>query len=403
MEQKSMSEIIEKYQPLLRKFENDNNLVIEEAKDEAGSNKGDNYTSIMIRTTVVGKFGDGSPYKRKFMSKILPYNRAASQLINTEALYVIEGYIYEKILPLIGNFGPRCVLLDKAEIIMEDLGERGYRNCKRQNYLDLDHTLFTIENLAKWHAKSLSIKLKDPKNFEKLVSPLKEIIFTADSISPVGGTVENSMNCGIKHLESIENPSENMKKIIGYLKSLENKCYNNMTEIFNCPKEKYFTICHGDPWMNNILYKYDDNGKLSDLKFVDYQIVRHTSVATDFHYFVYTSVRSCYIENDYDKLMEHYHRNFMKYLKENGVNEEDRNNLNIDWFKSELKRFSLYGLLTGFWLIHVILADESNVIDMDKLTAEDMVNIERFYTEIDVNKLARYECIASHFYNTFIK
>lgn len=79
------------------------------------------------------------------MTKVLPYTRAVSQMINTEALYLIEGYIYEKILPIIGDFGPRSVLLDKAEIIMEDLSEKGYTNCKRQNHLDLEHSLFTIQ------------------------------------------------------------------------------------------------------------------------------------------------------------------------------------------------------------------------------------------------------------------
>ncbi|XP_043491551.1 uncharacterized protein LOC122517191 isoform X1 [Polistes fuscatus] len=404
MEQKSMSDTdTKKWQTLLRKFENDNGLVIEEAKNEAGSNKGDNYTSIMIRTLVSGKFGDGRHYNKKFMTKVLPYTRAVSQMINTEGLYVIEGYIYEKILPVIGDFGPRYVLLDKAEIIMEDLSEKGYTLCKRQNHLDLEHSLFTIQNLAKWHAKSLSIKLKDPEYFDKLTSPLKEMIFTTDSVSVIGHTIESSMDSGIYNLESIKDPSEDIRKVIEHLKSLKNQCYNILSKLFNLPKDKYFCICHGDPWINNILYKYDKNGKLSDLKFVDYQIVRHSSVATDFHYFVYTSVRSCYIENDYDKLVEHYHRHFSRYLEEYGVNEEHRQNLNIDWFKSELKRFSLYGLLTGFWLIHVILANENNILDMDKLTLEDMKNIGSFYTEIDDNKVKRYKCVASHFYNTFVK
>ncbi|XP_015184640.1 PREDICTED: uncharacterized protein LOC107070714 [Polistes dominula] len=404
MEQKTMSDTDRtKWQTLLRKFENDNGLVIEEAKNEAGSNKGDNYTSIMIRTTVFGKSGDGKPYKKKFMTKILPYTRPVTQMINTEALYLIEGYIYEKLLPVIGDFGPRFVLLDKGEIIMEDLAEQGYTNCDRRNHLDLEHTLFTLQNLAKWHGKSLSIKLKDPKYFEELTSPLKEIIFCTDTKSPIGGTVENSMNCAIHHLESIKDQSEDLKNAIGYLKTLKNQCYNSLTKLFNLPKDKYFTICHGDPWINNILYKYDKNGKISDLKFVDYQIVRHSSVATDFLYFVYTSVRSCYIENDYEKLVEHYHRHFSKCLEENGVNEEHLKNLNIDWFKSELKRFCLYGLLTGFWLIHVILADKDDVLDIDKLTMEDIENIENFYNIIDDKKLARYQCVAEHFYKNFVK
>lgn len=79
------------------------------------------------------------------MTKILPHFRPVTKFINTEALYVTEGYMYEKILPIIGDYAPRSIFVDKDEIIMEDLRDEGYTNCKRQDYLDLEHTLFTIQ------------------------------------------------------------------------------------------------------------------------------------------------------------------------------------------------------------------------------------------------------------------
>lgn len=390
-------------QPLLRKFEGDDELVIHEAKDEAGSNVGDNYTSVMIRTVVVGKYGNGSPYKKNFMTKILPHFRPVTQFMHTDALYVIEGYMYEKILPVVGDYGPRCVYVDEEEIIMEDLREKGYTNCKRQNYLDLEHTLFTIQALAKWHAKSVSIKLKDPESFEKLVSPLKENIFPVDSNDAVGRTVDGGLDSAISHLESIKLQTAELKKVIEYVKSLKNKCYDIIAKLLSLPKDRYFTICHGDAWINNILYKYDKNGKLLDIKFVDFQISRHTSVALDFHYFVYSSVRSCIIEDNYDNLIELYHRTFVEKLKEYGVSEGDLKNLTIEWFKSELKKFSLYGLVTGFWLIHVVLADETNVLDMDKITAEDIKNMEFFNRTIDATKAERFKFIALHYLRMYMQ
>ncbi|KAL2733968.1 hypothetical protein V1478_003666 [Vespula squamosa] len=403
MEQRSMSDIIKKMQPLLRKFEGDDELVIHEAKDEAGSNLGDNYTSVMIRTVVVGKYGNGSPYKRNFMTKILPYFRPVAQFINTEALYLIEGYMYEKILPLVGDYGPRCIYVDKDEIIMEDLREKGYANCKRQDYLDLEHTLFTIQTLASWHAKSLSIKLKDPENFEKLASPLKETIFPLDSNVAVGKTVEGGLNSAIDHLESIKLQTAELKKAIEYVKSLRNKCYDIIAKLLSLPKDRYFAICHGDTWINNILYKHDNDGKLLDMKFVDFQISRHTSIAIDFHYFVYSSVRSCIIEDSYDNLIELYHRTFVEKLKEYGVSEGDLKNLTMEWFKSELQKFSLYGLVTGFWLIHAVLANESNVVDMDKITVNDIENMDFFNKIVDETKAERFKFITLHYLRNYMQ
>ncbi|XP_046821107.1 uncharacterized protein LOC124425178 [Vespa crabro] len=397
MEQRSMSDVIKKMQPLLRKFEGDEELVIHEAKDEAGSNLGDNYTSVMIRTVVIGKYGNGTPYKKSFMTKILPHFRPVAQFINTEALYVTEGYMYEKILPIIGDYGPRCIYIDKDEIIMEDLREEGYINCKRQDYLDLEHTLFTIQILAKWHAKSLSIKLKDPENFEKLASPLKEILFPIDNNTAVGKTVEGGLISAIDHLESIKFQTVELKKAIEYVKSLKNKCYDMIAKLLSLPKDRYFTICHGDTWMNNILYKHDKNGQVYDLKLVDYQISRYSSVAIDFHYFIYSSVRSCIIEDSYDNLIKLYHRTFVEKLREYGVSEEDLKNLTMEWFKSELQKFSLYGLITGFWLIHAVLADEDSVIDMDKITVNDIENMQLFNAEISPIKAERFKFITLHY------
>ncbi|XP_047348194.1 uncharacterized protein LOC124948518 [Vespa velutina] len=436
---RSSENVIKKMQPLLRKFEGDEELVIHEVKDEAGSNLGDNYTSVMIRTVVIGKYGNGTPYKKSFMTKILPHFRPIAQFINTEALYVTEGYMYEKILPIIADYGPRCIYVDKDEIIMEDLREEGYINCKRQDYLDLEHTLFRyhrisfflyfyinflliiltyvffppdiiihvfnryshvfflFQTLAKWHAKSLSIKLKDPENFEKLASPLKETIFPVDNNFAVGKTVEGGLISAIDHLESIQFQTAELKKAIEYVRSLRNKCYDMIAKLLSLPKDRYFTICHGDTWINNILYKHDKNGQVYDLKLVDYQISRHMSVAIDFHYFIYSSVRSCIIEDNYNNLIELYHRTFVEKLREYGVSEEDLKNLTMEWFKSELKTFSLYGLITGFWLIHAVLADENSVIDMDKITVNDIENMHFFSTEISPIKAERFKSITLHY------
>nr|XP_050849565.1 uncharacterized protein LOC127063606 isoform X1 [Vespula vulgaris] len=400
---RSSENIIKKMQPLLKKFEGDDELVINEAKDEAGSNLGDNYTSVMIRTVVVGKYGNGSPYKKNFMTKILPHFRPVAEFINTADFFIIEGYMYEKILPVVGDYGPRCVYVDQKEIIMEDLREKGYINCKRQNYLDLEHTLFTIQTLAKWHAKSLSIKLKDCENFEKLASPLKENIFPVDLNVAVGKTLENGLISATDHLESIKLQTAELEKAIEYVKSLKNNCYDVIAKLLSLPKDRYFTICHGDAWINNILYKYDKNGKLLDIKFVDFQLSRHTSVALDFHYFVYSSVRSCIIEDKYDNLIELYHCTFVEKLKEYGVSEGDLKNLTIEWFKLELKKFCLYGLITSFWLIHIVLANESNVVDMDKMTVKNIEDMEFFNKAIDATKAERFKLITLHYLRTYVQ
>ena len=52
--------LVRKYQPLLRKYEKDEKLVISDAEEKPGTKAGENYMSIILRTTVIGTRGDGT-------------------------------------------------------------------------------------------------------------------------------------------------------------------------------------------------------------------------------------------------------------------------------------------------------------------------------------------------------
>lgn len=396
-----MSEIIKVLQPLLRKFEGDNGLVINEAKEEAGSKLGDNYTSQMIRTSVVGKYGNGSLYKNSLMTKVLPPGRILNEILKVHQLFTMEKHVYEKILPLLGDFGPPFIHAGPEEIIMLDMREKGYVLCERRDYLDLEHCLFGVKTLAKWHARSLAIKLNNPETFKKLVAPIKEVIFDSTSDQPIGKSIENTVVLGIQHMNAAEPRTAEVERAIEFLRSFEGKCYNTIEALISVPPEKYSVILHGDPWENNILFKHDENGKVIDLKFVDYQITRHNSLSMDFHYFVYTSARNNVIENHYEELIEAYHRTFIETLKKSNVSEEHIKNLDMKWFKSELNKFSLYGLFTGLWLVHAILADDNNLPDMDKLTSDDIATMNPWGLDTVPIKVERIKCVVLHYMRTY--
>lgn len=396
-----MSDAVKTLESYLKTFEGDDGLVIEKATEEAGSKVGDNYTSIMIRTKIDGRYGNGSPYKKSFMTKILPRNRAINQYMRVDNLFFTEKHAYENVLPLVGDFGPRLVHADSEEIIMEDLKEKGYVTCERRDYLDLDHCLSVIKTLAKYHAKSLTIKLKDPVKFENLVKPIREVLFCDNSGPGIGKSINNTVLLGVEHLESIKPRTAELTRALEYLSQYDGKCFDYIKDLVTVPSEKKFVILHGDPWENNILFKHDENGKVLDVKFVDYQIIRHFSPAIDFHYFVYTSARDYVVNDHYDELIETYHRSFDETLKNSGISEKDRKEFDMAWFKSELKRFSAYGLFTGFWLVHAILADEHNVLDMDKATAEDIESMAIWAKEIVPEKAERVKCITLHFMRTY--
>ena len=51
-------------------------------------------------------------------------------------------------------------------------------------------------------------------------------------------------------------------------------------------------VCHGDLCWANILFKYSDQNQPKEVKFIDFQASRISSVVTDLLTFVFTSLSS---------------------------------------------------------------------------------------------------------------
>jgi hypothetical protein len=71
---------------------------------------------------------------------------------------------------------------------------------------------------------------------------------------------------------------------------------------------------HADLWVNNFMFKYDE-GNLSDVLFIDYQMPFWGSPAKDLLYLLITSVRDEDKLQNFDNLMEFYHRELVSSLK----------------------------------------------------------------------------------------
>ncbi|XP_018401256.1 PREDICTED: uncharacterized protein LOC108778541 [Cyphomyrmex costatus] len=399
---RSPEDTAKQYQAYLRKYENDDKLVILQAVDRPGSKPGDNYTSMLIRTKLVGTRGDGSPYAKTFMTKLIIEDKKISTLLNLSDLFNIEADAYTKILPNLGPFGPPCIYADKDIIIMEDLAEKGYAICERRNFLDLDHSVFALKRLAKLHASGLSLKLNNPWQFDKF-GHLEELIYKDNSDTSVMRLcTEMCVRTIVQYLNTIEPRTQELQIVRDYFDSLQ-KTYDVMRQLFMSPKKKYDTICHGDPWINNLLFLHDNDGNIIDVKMVDYQIIRYTSLSTDILYFIYGSVQSSLIEKSFDSLIKIYHNEFINELRRLQVDEKIVAELGIEWLQTELRIYALYGLLVGCFLVNPILAEEKDIEQFETIEFGPMNPT--YHGDIDSEmkhkKIDRVKRIAVHYYNRF--
>ncbi|KAL6263748.1 hypothetical protein P5V15_003832 [Pogonomyrmex californicus] len=402
----SPEDTAKQFQVYLRKYENDDKLVILEAVNRPGSKLGDNYTSMLMRTKLVGTRGDGSPYVKTFMCKMIIKDRNISKLLELSDLFRMEAHAYTKVLPIVGpSFGPQCIYADENTIIMDDLAGKGYVNCERRDFLDMDHTVYALKRLAKLHASSLNIKINNPRQFEKLITNLEEVIYKDNSkTSVMRSCTEMCIKSMLQYLELMEPQTEELQAIKDYISPYVEKAYDTLRGLFTAPKQKYHAICHGDPWINNLLYLHDKDGKIIDLKMVDYQIIRHISPSTDILYFIYSSVQESLIERSFESLIKIYHNEFFNELRRLHMNEKILAELGMEWLQTELRTYALYGILVGCTMVNAILAEDE---DVQRFEALDFGPLDPIYstntsTMINRKKINRVRILLTHYHRRFV-
>jgi aminoglycoside phosphotransferase (APT) family kinase protein len=118
-------------------------------------------------------------------------------------------------------------------------------------------------------------------------------------------------------------------------------------------------VVHGDYWNNNMLFKYDDDGKKPiALKMIDFQIVRIGHPLSDVLYFLYTSTRP-EIRARYMKfLLRHYYDTLTADLRLLGIS---LNYYTWDDFLADYKKRSLMWMFMGCVVLSFVL--DKKVLD----------------------------------------
>jgi len=72
---------------------------------------------------------------------------------------------------------------------------------------------------------------------------------------------------------------------------------------------------HGDSWSNNIMFQYDEFGKIKEVYMVDYQVSKYGSVAQDLLYFLISSTKLEDKLSKFDYYVKVYHDNLVEHLR----------------------------------------------------------------------------------------
>ncbi|CAG9838936.1 unnamed protein product [Diabrotica balteata] len=297
-------------------------------------------------------------------------NQNVRDAIPVHTLYKNESYFYNRIwpelsklqntLPNIDPFNniPKCfatdVHKDKECLIMENLMTQQFKTIEKNVSFSDAELKYILTKYGKFHGLSFGYKAKYPNNFNEFCETLtpywkiqgdaKLFIYCfEDAVKKCEKYL--SLNKDIKTKESLEKLTKNCVELYK----------NSVTYTGN-----YGVITHGDCWSNNMMFKYDKNGKIEDMKFIDFQASSKASVVQDLAYFLYSGCDKQVLDN-LDKYLMIYH----KSLVETCLALDCKEYISFEELKKEWKEYCYFGFMMALIVFGVKCAIPEDIKKAD--------------------------------------
>ena len=215
-----------------------------------------------------------------------------------------------------------------------------------------------------------------PKLFIKAKENIKEIVYCTDASEFYTKSLECSLREALSSLRSTNNEGE-LDVAIQQLEQLSGNLYtilnNNVREV----SEGWGVLCHGDLWINNLMFKYD-NAQVKSVKLIDLQTVRYSSPVIDILHFIYSSTEKDLRDNHLDQLLEDYSISLLIHLgkiirsTETMIHLENR--FSLENIRKQFRKHILYGLGVSMWLLPAVTFHPDKIPDLDSVQLSDFSN-----------------------------
>lgn len=355
---------------ILRKSEGDNSIQVIDLSVKSATAKGDNYQSEMVRVVAKYSRGQGGEVAEKsIIFKIAPsLDSLQGELIAEGNAFDIEISVISDTLAKMNKMvepkyrlGPKSLYMQSenpALIVMEDLAVLGYRMADRLSGLDLDHCLLSMSGLARFHATSVALCEREPEQKEKYMKG----VYCHEQPPSVANFF---IACTKGFVDEIANWPE-LKGYAEKIAKITDRIYDIAIEAAKPSEDQFNVINHGDYWVNNMLFKYD-NDKPVDHIFVDFQQCSYTTPAMDILYFLETSPSPEVIENQRDLLLNEYHSTLTVTMKQLNCKTQPPTR---DELEDILKQKAVLGMIASFTILPLVLCSKSNVQDFNDFMAD---------------------------------
>ncbi|KAK9512726.1 hypothetical protein O3M35_001090 [Rhynocoris fuscipes] len=362
---------------ILNKNINDNSIAkLLNVTTDSAVPEGVNYTSIIKRATLEVLLHSGRKSKISVILKQNHNDEEKAKMIAEFSMFKKEINIYTNVLSKFDQLMDDCQ--DNGDklwcnligykpysfMVLEDLKARNFTLAERTKFQDKNHALLVLNSLGRFHALGYVLIKRGLLSKED---------FSVFYMEAQDSTITNKfLKGGLRKLCSvIENDwSSEWKEIGKKLKKQEDVLEERIAALFTSKENSFQTVCHGDCWTCNIMFKYCPYEKEIPiaLKFLDLQLSHLNSHGFDILYYMYTSVRVHDRTAYWNELIAEYHRSLKSTLTDYGM-EADAPTL--DQIHAELKRLEYYGFIVSLSIMPITIAEGDGKYEMEKLNDEN--------------------------------
>lgn len=238
---------------------------ITDYKIEVGlcTSKGANVSKELLAIVVTGS----NNKTLRLICKSIPKDKEYREQFRMDVMFDKERFFYKQLMPLYENFQkekgildkdrfhnyPRCYSFIDANLFTKDLRQDDFVLMDHNAEMDYKHAKIIFETIAKYHALGLAFKDQMPEVFNKHRKDLGVDLFA----KPLN---KQTIQCFTTSLKFAKNTLHNDEKVLKekideIIKNVQNSLPNAADGVNS---EPYATFAHGDFWLNNILFKYDN-------------------------------------------------------------------------------------------------------------------------------------------------
>ncbi|KAB7500118.1 hypothetical protein Anas_04966, partial [Armadillidium nasatum] len=295
------------------------------------TNKGDNYSSVVV-TISVSYRKNKVVSECSYIGKLNPLRPVNLQTETAEKSYAREAEVLSAIIGGMNNQLERLGLdpirtpklfsrsLEKGReaFVTENLRVQGFKMYDRMKGMDLNHSLFVVKELGRFHASSLL--------FEETLST-KSILETFNCLEKPWGDMKEEVLEGFGKMFSssgetvgnfLKTSGSKYEKCSNWLLKYAHKLTQHFLDGYSPSNDQFEVLIHADCWTNNMLFRYNEDEIPVDFRFVDLQLSTKASATSDLNYFFFMSLNGDFRRNNRNTLLTAYYESFSDVLKRAG-------------------------------------------------------------------------------------